>query len=526
MTVQLDRHQVAGVVEQARQANRLALDHPALQAHYLDDAWSVRAHTELISRHLRDLAHGRCRRLLVVTPPQVGKSTLIAEWMPFWWLCRNPRNRVIIASYGSQLAVKHGRAIRGLVQEHGWRWDLAIEYGAASMVEWSLTRHGGVKSVGIGSGLTGSPGDLAIVDDPHKSRAEAESVRHRDNVWDWWSADLLSRLSPKAPVVMVLTRWHIDDLAARVIAQDGQEHEGGLWRVVRMPALADDPHDPLGRDYGEPLPHPKIDPTDTAAVREHWEDKRRSSSVRDWYALYMCDPRPAEGALVTAEVLRSRRHFPSPVRAVKHGVGVDPSGGGRDLAGVIGGYLGDDGRLYFTHDRSVYGQSGAWGMETAILAAEIGAEFIAIEKNYGGDMARIVVRSAWDTMQRLAAGDVRPDDDPDLVARCATLRPGLMPQIRLVSAKKGKLLRAEPIAQQWQDDRLRTAAYLPELEGEWQTSQPTESPGRRDASGYLVYEMLPIPGAETVISSPTGVSRAAVTARNTIGRRRIERPRY
>ena len=312
MTLALNRQQQWQVVEQARRANQVALDHPAMQARYLDANWAVRTHTELISRHLRELAHGQLRRLLVVTPPQVGKSTLISEWMPYWWLCRNPRNRVIIGSYGSQLAVKRGRTIRRLVQEHGWRWGLAMEYGAASAVDWSLATHGGVKSVGIGSGVTGSPGDLAIVDDPHKSRAEAESVRHRDNVWDWWSADLLSRLSPGAPVVMVLTRWHVDDLAGRVIAQDGHEDEGGLWRVVRMPAFADDPEDPLGRAVGAPLPHPMIDPGDTAAAREHWEDKRGSSSVRDWHSLYMCDPKPVEGALVTAELLRSRRHMPCP----------------------------------------------------------------------------------------------------------------------------------------------------------------------------------------------------------------------
>src|SRR5690606_41249108 len=116
-----------------------------------------------------------------------------------------------------------------------------------------------VKGWGIGSGVSGSPGDLAIVDDPRKSRAEAESVRHRDNVWDWWSADLLSRLSPGAPVVMVLTRWHVDDLAGRVLAQDGHEDEGGPGRVERRPAFADDRHDPLARPRGAPLPPPNSD---------------------------------------------------------------------------------------------------------------------------------------------------------------------------------------------------------------------------------------------------------------------------
>src|SRR5690606_22501836 len=112
MSVQLDPHQAAELAAQARVANQLALDHPSLLAFYLDGGWARRAHTELISQHLADLATGACRRLLVTLPPQVGKSRLIAEQFPFWWLCRNPQHRVIIGSYGSNLAVTRGRAIR------------------------------------------------------------------------------------------------------------------------------------------------------------------------------------------------------------------------------------------------------------------------------------------------------------------------------------------------------------------------------------------------------------------------------
>jgi len=81
------------------------------------------------------------------------------------------------------------------------------------------------------------------------------------------------------------------------------------------------------------------------------EDKRRSSSVRDWFSLYMCDPRPAEGALLTRELLRQRRCYETntcdhePIRAA---VAVDPSGGGRDTAGIIGGYL-DRTSAYTSH---------------------------------------------------------------------------------------------------------------------------------------------------------------------------------
>src|SRR5699024_7974102 len=130
------------------------------------------------------------------------------------------------------------------------------------------------------------------------------------------------------------------------------------------------------------------------------------------------------------------------------------------------------------------------------LAAAINAEVIVVEKNYGGDMARNVIRSAWDALARERSQDGRFT--------------GLAPQVKLVTAKRGKLLRAEPVAQQLVEDRVRLGAALPELEEEWASWQPTDpdSPGRIDASCYLVYAVLPVPGAEAVVSSPTGVPRS------------------
>lgn len=529
----IDAHTRAAIAERARQANQAALESPALLAYYLDPTWVIRAHIELMSRHLVDLEAGRCRRLLITTPPQVGKSSLIAEWLPFWWMCKRPRDKIIIGSYGTSLANRRGRVVRRLVREHGWRWDLALEHGATGVAEWYLESGGGLKSVGAGSAVTGSPADLAIIDDPHKNRAEAESLLIRDKVGDWYSADIVSRLSPGAPMVMVLTRWHPDDLAARALEQDGTEDEGGLWRVVRLPAFADSADDPLGRARGEPLPHPKIPEGDQDAAVAHWEDKRRQSlSVRDWYSLYQADPQPSEGALVTAAVMRARRHIPAPVEPQRYAVAVDPSGGGRDLAGVIGGFIGGDQRLYIDTDASTEGYSNEWAFEAALLAAQRRADTIVVERNFGGDQALMAIRSAWDRVCRYAAREgLTPQDDEEQIARCQglPLRPGtLAPMIKQATAKQGKRLRAEPVAQQIWDDRMRTAAYLPEYEHEWVTWQPgdPDSPGRIDASVYLAYEMLPIPGAETVVSIAVGSRReiAARAARRVNPRARIRRP--
>lgn len=362
------------------------------------------------------------------------------------------------------------------------------------------------------------------IDDPHRSRKEADSATIRTDVHNAYSGDIQSRLAPDAPIILVATRWHDDDLTGHLWSTEGRESEGGLWRVIHMPALCTDPvADPLGRSAGDPLPHPKVEEGDVARLLRHWEGRRRSSTVRDWASLYQGDPRPAEGALLSREVLRERRCYQhgSPAGPccdeVKFAaVAVDPSGGGRNTAGIIGGYLGTDDRLYLTHDRTDVLPSDQWAREACILAAETDADRVCIERNFGGDLARLAVRTAWDALSREAQrdgyvwrraqpgeqGEKRAGKDGRWLKTPGVIFQRLCPRIVEVSAKKGKLLRAEPIAQQVTEDRIRFARALPETEDEWATWQAgsSDSPGRIDASVYLAYELLPVPqsGESTV----------------------------
>jgi phage terminase large subunit-like protein len=218
----------------------------------------------------------------------------------------------------------------------------------------------------------------------------------------------------------------------------------------------------------------------------------------------MGNPQPAEGALVTRELLKERRCFqqspPACPPARKAAVAVDPSGGGRDTAGVVGGYLGTDGRLYFSHDRSRAMSSEQWSREACVLAVDIDADRIIVESNYGGDMASLAVRTAWDVLRREELDTLRGDTPAEEYERTDAYQANaryarLPPRIVVVHARKNTLLRAEPIGQQWIVDRIRTAAYLPEFEEEWATWQPdsTDSPGRIDAGVYLAYGLLPPP---------------------------------
>lgn len=493
-----------------RAADHEALANPVTLARHLDMRYRMRPHLAAIGHALARLQPGTGERLLITTPPQIGKSVAVAVWLPLWWLAQHPEDRVIIGSYGRSLAMNRGRSIRKLIHEHGHRYDLALERGSQAVHEWTLITGGGVKSVGVGSGIAGYPASLMIIDDPHKSRAEADSMTMRNTVYDWWSGDINARLAPGTPVVLVQTRWHLDDLAGRLLKDQGRVEEGGRWRVLHLPAIAGE-NDALGREPGEPLSHPKVRSSDREGLLAHWTEKRRTSSVRDWHALYQGDPQPGEGALITAEVLRDRRYPIAPAQPVLSAVAVDPSGGGRDTAGIVAGFRGDDGRVYWTHDLSGVMPTETWARTACELAHATNAEKIIIEVNYGGDQATLVIRTAW---AALAAERGIPD---------------IPPRIEMVRARKGKRLRAEPVAQLLIEDRTRLVGFLTAVEDEWTSWQPTdsESPGRIDASVYLTLALIgdypaevatptadDLPSLPTMPNAPTANRPASLTGPN------------
>lgn len=492
--------------ELEQEAARLAaLRTPTTLAHFLDPAnFQIRAHTRVVGDALAGLGRDY-DRLLIVTPPQIGKSTAAAVWAPFWWLIQEPTDPIVIGSYGSKLATKHSRGVRTLVRDYGAEYGLEVDRATSAADEWYTTSGGGVKAVGVGGGVTGFPARKMVIDDPFKNRAEANSATQRANVWGWWSSSLISRLSPETPICLVNTAWHPDDLRGRLLKLEGNLDEGGKWKVVHLPALADPAltpaGDPLGRAPDEPLTHPLIDDQDVAKLRKHWHDKRDRSTAEDWAALYQGDPQPKAGALLTEATIRARTHITGLPEVMKAAVTVDPSGGGRDSCGIIGGFLGTDKRCYVTHDRTAVMPSTEWPRKACELAAEIGADRIALEKNFGGDMPTTLVRTAWKALLREWDEEHADDLREGRVERSANPYRRLPPRITWVRAKRNKLLRADPIAQQIIEDRMRFAAVFTDLSKQWTTWQPSDpdSPGNLDACVYLGFELLPVPGANDVV---------------------------
>ena len=251
------------------------------------------AHHRLLISALEDVVGGLCDRLMVLMPPGSAKSTYASVLFPAWFLAREPRSALISASHTAELAEHFGRRVRNLIVENSVTLGYGIAADNRAAGRWETTAGGTYISAGVGGAITGRRADLVLIDDPVKSQAEADSAAARNNAWTWYRSDLVTRLRPAARIVLVMTRWHRDDLGGRL--EDEAAAGGDQWRVVRLPALAE-ADDPLGRASGAPL-WPEWEDADALAR------KRAIVGPRAWSALFQQRPTAAEGLLFKAEKL-------------------------------------------------------------------------------------------------------------------------------------------------------------------------------------------------------------------------------
>lgn len=210
--------------------------------------WKRARHLDLLCELLEEIESGEIARLIITMPPRHGKSMTVTESFPSWFIGRNPERRVIQVSYGSKLAQKFGLSNRRKVEEFGFElFGIKVSGENASKTNWSIEGcSGSMISAGIGGSITGQGADLLVIDDPIKNRKEAESQTYRDGIWAEWQDTLSSRLHPGGRVIVIMTRWHEDDLAGRLLAQSD------TWQLINLPAEVE-ANDILGREEGEPL---------------------------------------------------------------------------------------------------------------------------------------------------------------------------------------------------------------------------------------------------------------------------------
>ena len=167
-------------------------------------------------------------------PPRHGKTELISIRFPAWALGRKPDRAFIAASYGDRPASELGRKVRNIVDTQSVFPNVRLAADSKAKDLWHTAQGGQFLSVGIGSGVIGFGADIITVDDPFKKREEAESQNERDRVWNWWTSEILTRRHRHTALVIVMHRWHEDDLIGRVLGQAAHR-----WRRVRLPALAE-----------------------------------------------------------------------------------------------------------------------------------------------------------------------------------------------------------------------------------------------------------------------------------------------
>lgn len=281
---------------------------------------------------------------MIFAPPRSGKSELFSRRFPAWAFGKNPNLNIIASSYSSDLASRMNRDVQRIM-DSGEYMDIfpssALSNSkAASTLRnseiFEVPNHRGVyRAAGVGGGITGMGADIAIIDDPVKDAKEANSQTVRDNIWDWYTSTLYTRLSPNSGILLGMTRWHEDDLAGRLLKE--MDKGGDNWRVIKFPAIAE--NDEEHRKEGEAL-HPE------RFSLERLKKIKSAVGTQTWNSLYQQRPTNKGGGIIRGEwfaryvvppLIRSKAIFADTAQKTKQH---------NDYSVFIVAGKGKDGRIY------------------------------------------------------------------------------------------------------------------------------------------------------------------------------------
>lgn len=302
-------------------------------------------HHKLILREMQRCMETPHGRLMIMAPPGSAKSTYATVVGPAWYLGTRNDRRVILASYGEDLARRHGRRTRQLISapETAGILQATLQTDSRAADEFGLTNGSEYIACGILGGITGNRGHGIVIDDPIKGREQADSQTVRQKTWDAYQDDLLTRLIPGGWVVIIQTRWHEDDLSGRILPEnwngesgDIQCRDGNTWRVLCLQAECTNQTDPLGRKPGEMLWPEWFD-------SRHWDQFRLNR--RTWSSLYQQIPSPAEGILFRKDDMVVCERQPDGLRIIgASDYAVTPDAGDWTEHGIAG--IAADGSVY------------------------------------------------------------------------------------------------------------------------------------------------------------------------------------
>lgn len=274
--------------------------------------------TTYLNRKLVDLAERRIRRLIITVPVRHGKSLLCSTWFPAWYLMNFPDHRVVLGGYNATFAASFGEKVRRIIEQEGHLTGVTLSDDRYAKADWDLAQphQGGMVSVGVGNPPTGRGANLMVIDDPIKKREEAYSEVYREKLWEWWRADMRTRLEPDAVVIVIMSRWHEDDLVGRLrnpdLAAADDDVDDIPWEVVDLPGLAIDENDALGRQPGEALCPERYDARALLALKAP-----KALGPVNWEALIQGRPQPPEGGMFKRHLWRYADAAPAGLKWVR-----------------------------------------------------------------------------------------------------------------------------------------------------------------------------------------------------------------
>lgn len=279
-----------------------------------------------LERFAKKVEAGESPRMILNVPPRHGKSELASKLFVAWYLGRNPSHGVIAATHSDRLAMDNSRDVLNYVKDEMYLPvfpDMGLDKDNKAAMGWRTTEGGTYKPVGVGAGISGYGAHVLIIDDPHRDK-DAFSETVRDSVWRWFNSSAKTRLAPGGGIIVIQTRWSLDDLSGRLIDEEGSIDEGGKWEWVCYPAEAtrDEYRLPDGsivqeevegakllRKRGEML-HPERWPPDLVA--QHKRDPIT------WAALYQQNPVAGEAAVFTDEMIHECKLADIPDRVLHY----------------------------------------------------------------------------------------------------------------------------------------------------------------------------------------------------------------
>ena len=278
-------------VTKARQDKTSKFKTPADCAVSLSEGtWIRYPHLDYISDKIADIRE-RKLRLIVSIPPGHGKSELISHWTPVWFLGEWPDKRVGFATYEANFAGYWGGLVRDSIDTNRDQLKLDLTRDTTAKSEWRLRTGGGMFATGVGGPITGRRFHLLLIDDPIKNIAEAESPVYREAIWKWWRTVARTRLTQDGSIIVIMTRWHSDDMIGRLLEKSKEP-----WEHIKLPAKAEE-DDPLDREEGGPLCPELFDLPELDTLQE----EVGGTTGRYWVALYQQRPSAEQGNIFKME---------------------------------------------------------------------------------------------------------------------------------------------------------------------------------------------------------------------------------